>query len=210
MEEQRKNISLGFTGEHFPESSHICLIYDNESQRQKIVSEYLSAGINHGELVRYFTDATQPDEIRSWLKDIGVKIPEAEKNGSFTIANADRAYCPSGHFDPHAMIDGSVQRYDKAREAGYSGMRSCGEMSWVFKGIPGSDRLLEYEALLNTVTSPFPHSGMCQYDARLFDGATLLKVLQVHPLMIAQGQIVRNPFYVKPEDFLSNTNSQKM
>jgi hypothetical protein len=43
---------------------------------------------------------------------------------------------------------------------------------------------------------------MCQYDARRFDGATLFKVLQVHPYMVAQGQIVRNPFYLKPEEFL--------
>jgi len=41
--------------------------------------------------------------------------------------------------------------------------------------------LIEYEMMLNTVESDFPHSGMCQYDARLFDGATLFRVLQVHP-----------------------------
>ena len=44
---------------------------------------------------------------------------------------------------------------------------------------------------------------MCQYDARLFDGATLFKVLQIHPFMVAQGQVVRNPYYLRPEEFLS-------
>jgi hypothetical protein len=50
---------------------------------------------------------------------------------------------------------------------------------------------------------------MCLYDARLFDGATLFKVLQVHPYMIARGQIVRNPFYVRPEEFQEELNSRK-
>jgi len=41
---------------------------------------------------------------------------------------------------------------------------------------------------------------MCQYDARIFYGANLFKVLQVHSYMIAQGQVVRNPYYAKPEE----------
>jgi len=105
------------------------------------------------------------------------------------------------------MIDRAVQRYGIAKKAGFTGSRACGEMSWALKDIPGSDRLLEYEVLLNTITSSFPHNGMCQYDARLFDGATIFKVLQVHPYIIAQGQIVRNPYYIKPEDFLAEKKS---
>jgi hypothetical protein len=92
-------------------------------------------------------------------------------------------------------------RYNKAKQAGYRGMRSCGEMSWAMRGIPGSDRFLEYETLINTVTSDFPFTGMCLYDARLFSGDILFKVLQVHPYMVARGQIVRNPFYLRPEEF---------
>ena len=75
-------------------------------------------------------------------------------------------------------------------------------MTWVFRGIPGSEHFLEYEVRLNMITETFPYIGMCQYDARRFDGATLYKVLQVHPYMVAQGQIVRNPFYLKPEEIL--------
>ena len=111
-----------------------------------------------------------------------------------------------GSFDPRKMIDSMPSRYDSAKKAGFSGTRSCGEMTWALKGISGSDRLLEYEALINTIDNPFPHSGMCQYDARLFDGATIFKILQVHPYMIAHGQIVRNPFYIKPQEFMAEWN----
>ena len=100
---------------------------------------------------------------------------------------------------PQAVLDNMVARYAMAREAGYSGSRVCGEMTWALRGIPGSDRLLEYEIGINLVHDAFPHVGMCQYDARLFDGATLFKVLQVHPYMIAHGQIVWNPCYASPK-----------
>ena len=71
-------------------------------------------------------------------------------------------------------------------------------------GTPGSDRLMEYEALVNNVLKTHPITAVCQYDANRFSGATIVDVLKVHPMMIVRGQIVRNPYYMKPEDFLKD------
>jgi hypothetical protein len=202
MKSLNKSLQSGFSKEHFPESCHVCLIYENEEQRQKIITEYLAAGIQQGEVVRYFIDKSTPETIRKLLAEKGVEITKVEEDGSFAISPAENAYCPNGQFDPQKMINDSKLRYEQAEKAGYTGSRSCGEMSWALKGLPGSERLIEYEVLLNTVNVPFPHTGMCQYDARLFDGVTLLKVLQVHPYIIAQGQVVQNPYYIRPEEFL--------
>ncbi|MBI5030861.1 MAG: MEDS domain-containing protein [Chloroflexi bacterium] len=203
MNDPRQEIDLGFTQEIFPDCHHVCLIYDNEGQRRKIVSEYLAAGIKRGDLVRYFADTTAPEEVRAWLLEKGIELDKAEQQGHFAIVKAENAYCPSGQFVPPQVIENMLSRYAMAKQAGYHGSRACGEMTWALHGIPGSDRLLEYEIRINTITETFPYVGMCQYNARLFDGATLFKVLQVHPYMIAQGQIVRNPYYHKPEEFLS-------
>ncbi len=203
MNEQHQEVDRGFTQEVLPECHHLCLIYDSEEQRRKIVSEFLTAGIRQGELVRYFADTTSPKEIRAWLLEAGVEVPKAEEDGAFGITKAESAYCPSGRFVPQEVIGNMVSRYAIARKAGYRGSRACGEMSWALRDIPGADRFLEYEVRINTITETFPYIGMCQYDARLFDGATLFNILQVHPFMIARGQIVRNPFYIKPEEFLA-------
>ena len=203
MNGQGREANKGFTHEAFPECHHLCLIYDSEEQRRKIVSGFLAAGVKRGELVRYFTDSTTPDEVRAWLLEMGVELRKAEEDGAFGIIKAESAYCPSGRFVPREVIENMESRYAMARRAGYGGSRACGEMSWALRDIPGADRVLEYEARINMITETFPYIGMCQYDARLFDGATLFKVLQVHPYMIAQGQIVMNPFYIKPEEFLA-------
>jgi hypothetical protein len=203
MSDPGEGTHLGFTDEHFPESSHVCLIYSSDAERQGIISDYLTAGLKRGERVRYFAEATTPEEVRSWLLDSGIDLAAAEAAGAFTVSDAVSAYCPSGHFDPRSMIDRMVQGYAQVRKAGFHGVRSCGEMTWVHKGIAGSERWLEYEALINTIASDFPHSGMCQYDARRFDGAAMFKVLQIHPYIIAQGQVVRNPYYLKPEEFMA-------
>ncbi len=196
-----KELDMDFTKAQFPEGIHMCLIYDRDEDQQKIVSEYMAAGLKQGEQVRYFADTTSPEDIRSWLSGTGVEIPDARENGPFSIIKAESGYCPNGHFDPQEMVNRMLPRYKLAKEAGYKGLRSCGEMTWTLKGIPGSEHLLEYEVLLGTVTADFPHSGMCQYDARRFDGATLLNVLKVHPWMIVRGKIVQNPYYISPEEF---------
>ena len=145
MKRLRNEVDIGFTKEQCPDCHHLCLIYDNEEQRQKIVSEYLAAGVKQGDLVRYFADTTSPEEVRAWLSETGIELQKAEEDGYFGIVKALNAYCPSGRFVPREVIESAVSRYAMAREAGYRGSRACGEMTWVFRGIPGSENFLEYE-----------------------------------------------------------------
>jgi hypothetical protein len=207
MNNLKKEMDMDFTKTQFPEGIHVCLIYDRDDDRQKIVSDYMMAGLKQGEQIRYLNDTTAAKTVRSWLLDMGVEVPEEDP--ALKVLSAESAYCPNGYFAPRELIPTLPPRYELARKAGYTGQRSCGEMTWVLKGIPGSDRLLEYEALLNTVVANFPHSGMCQYDARRFDGATLFKVLKLHPWMIVRGKIVQNPYYVSSEEFLKDFKSEQ-
>lgn len=147
---------LGPAEQRFPGSNHVCLIFNSEDQRRRVLSEYLAAGLEQGELVRYFTDATSPESIRAWLVDRGIELPGAEERGAFVISSATRVYCPEGRFEPQTLIAGAIQRCALAERAGYPGIRTTGEMSWVLKGYPGSERFLEYEALLNTLATAFP------------------------------------------------------
>jgi hypothetical protein len=163
----------------------------------------LAAGIRQGEAVRYLVDTTAPELVRTWLEEIGVDAGEAERSGHFAVGEAEGAYCPGGIFDPEWMIARNKQRYVDSEKGGFAGARTTAEMTWALRGGAGYGRFLEYEALLNAVTAAYPHVGMCQYDARRFDGATLFDVLQLHPFMVAKGQIVRNPYYTKPEQYLA-------
>jgi hypothetical protein len=40
-----------------------------------------------------------------------------------------------------------------------------------------------------------PATIVCQYDARVFDACTIMNVLRVHPLVLANGRVAANPFY---------------
>lgn len=201
-----RKVDLGFTSEKYPQGTHICLIYNDEQERKKVISKFLKSGIEAKEKVSYFSYDTGKEEITDWIKDLGINITKDE----IDIQKAIDTYCPEGVFDPHTMIELLRNFYNKTVQDGYPGCRATGEMVWALQGIPGSDRLMEYEALLNRVFESHPIVGICQYDARKFDGATILNCIKVHPYMIVHNQIIKNPYYLSAEEYLAEkTNANK-
>jgi hypothetical protein len=67
-------VDMEFNPDVSPECHHLCLIYDDDEQRRKIVSEYLAAGLKRGEIVRYFADTTAPTDVRAWLLEKGIEL----------------------------------------------------------------------------------------------------------------------------------------
>ena len=200
MSEARRQIHLGFADEPFPEGTHMCHIFSDEEEQGEVISRYIASGLAEGEQACYFTDTRSVDETRARLATLGVSVPAAEDR-KLVVASAVDMYCPDGTFVPDRMLGNFPLVYNAGLEAGFVGVRATGEMTWARRGIPGSDRLIEYESRINTIVREYPLTAVCQYDARQFDGATLFEVLIVHPVMIVRGRISRNPYYLPPEEF---------
>jgi hypothetical protein len=190
----QRHISLGFTPERYPEGIHICYLYSDEEERRRFMAAFVSSGIQQGEAVVYLADAA-PEMLD--LATAGLCTGTAPAQGQFTAATAAETYCPTGRFVPQAMLDTLHEIYT-CRAATCEGVRGTGEMSWALHHIPGSERLIEYEAGINELLLNDRFTVLCQYDIRRFSGATIFELLNVHPFMIVSGQIMRNPFYVAP------------
>ena len=201
METPRPDVHLGFTQKKFPAGTHICLIYDSEGERRSIIEKYVAAGVDAGDRVAYFTDSGV-EEALEWLAETGVAAGLDQAKGRVRVSAADLTYCPDGYFDPDAMLD--ILRTFRCEADGhvYNGARVTGEMTWAQRGIPGSDRLMEYESKLNNVLPECGVTGICQYDANRWDGETILNVLRVHPMMVIRGHVLENPYYMTPEEYL--------
>jgi hypothetical protein len=197
-------ISLGFDNKAYPAGTHMCLIYNDEAERRKIITKFLEGGLKTGEKVAYFVDEISPGDVYAWLEEMDVNIPEKDLDAAFTAAEAQKTYCPDGTFIPDRMLTTLREFYDQSMDQGYPYCRVSGEMGWALKNLPGSDRLMEYESLVNLVVTTHPVTAVCQYDANRFDGATILKCLEVHPYMIVHGQVVHNPYYITPEEFFGS------
>ncbi|MEE4365110.1 MAG: MEDS domain-containing protein [Desulfotignum sp.] len=197
-------VSLGFDNKAYAAGTHMCLIYNDEAERRQIITKFLEGGLKTGEKVAYFVNEISPGDVRAWLEEMDITIPQKNLDAAFTAAEAQKTYCPDGTFIPERMLATLRDFYDQSVEQGYPHCRVSGEMGWALKNLPGSDRLMEYESRINVLVTTHPVTAVCQYDAGRFDGATILKCLEVHPYMIVRGQVVHNPYYMTPEEFLGS------
>ena len=111
-------------------------------------------------------------------------------------------YFPDDRFDPDRMLGLLADFHRESVQAGYRAARVIGEMLPEVLELPGGERLLEYECRVTLLLREVPVTSVCQYDARTFDGATIMDVLKVHPQMVVRGAVINNPFYIPPEAFL--------
>jgi hypothetical protein len=186
----------------------MCLIFQDEKERRRIMAKFVGKGLSDGEKVAYFADVMTKEEVVEWLRGYDIDVTDEIAANNLVVQDSVSAYCPDGIFVPDEMLDRLKAFYNQSIDDGYKFARGSGEMSWALKGILGSERLMEYESWLNVVFQTHPITGICQYDASKFSGSLIMDALKVHPMMIVKGQIVHNPYYMSPELFLKEFSNR--
>lgn len=183
---------------------HLCLVYETEEEWHSIITSFIAEGLRRNEKCIYVVDLHTADQIRMFLSEEGTDVDAAVASGQLVILHETEAYTKEGAFDPDKMIAFYAEEAEKALSEGYTALRITGEMSWALRGHPGSETLIEYEAKVNR--DLFPHHkcvAICQYCRALFEPALLRYVVMTHPLIVRHNQLYRNPYYIPPEEFLS-------
>jgi len=197
------SVSLGFTEQTFPPGVHICQIFSESLEWQDSLLRYLSSGLKSGEKTCCFSEKADADLLESHFRSEGLDYGKALQAGAVALARTEEVYFERDRFEPERMLELLRKFYEQAISEGYPAARVIGEMSPRIQSIEGGGRLLEYESKVSLLLKTHPITAVCQYDARCFDGATILDVLKVHPLMIVRGAVVHNPFFIPPETYLA-------
>jgi hypothetical protein len=207
MEHQSRKISLGFTNEKFEPGIHICQIFNEDDERHDVLVNFVISGLQYGEKVTCFTEEETENTLSSFFEKNGLSYQGAQNSDEFSLMKTGDVYFEDGNFEPERLLNLLQAFYETSVIQNYTGARVIGEMLPQIDHIPGGSRLLEYESKVSLLVKKYPINAVCQYDARAFDGATIMDVLKVHPYMIIRGSVVRNPFFIQPEVFLAKNNS---
>ena len=202
--ENNQKISLGFTDQLFESGAHVCQIINDDQERQDAVLSYLFSGLKAGERAACFSDRFQGKPLADSLSGIGMSYDQLCSDGAIVRAATDDVYFKEGRFDPDRTLKLLEDFYWESIEKKYSNARVIGEMTAEVEKVPGGERLFEYECRVSMLVKKVPVTAVCQYDANVFDGATIMDVLKVHPFMIIRGAVVHNPFFVPPEEYLES------
>ena len=183
---------------------HLCCLYASEEEHRALLSPFIRQGLERYEKVVYMVDDHTAEQILSYLDADGVEVDPYLNRRQLTVLSSADSYLLAGVFDPERMVALLRSETERAVAEGYKALRVTGEMSWALKGLPGSERIIEYEAKLNTF---FPGSrclAICQYDRRKFDAGVLLEVLATHPLAVIGTEVYENFYYMPPQDFFGS------
>ena len=200
--QKTKMASLGFTDQTFPVGVHICQIFSNDEERLDSLLQFLSSGLKAGERTACFTEKLDESLLADHLNCHGLSCNHLKESGALLRAGTHDVYFQDGRFDPDRMLGLLQQFHEDSAAQGFPACRVIGEMTAEIQHIPGGSRLMEYESRVSLLLKQHPVTAVCQYDANAFDGATIMQVLKVHPLMVIRGAVVHNPFYISPEEFL--------
>jgi len=181
---------------------HLCCIYETEEEHRAVLTPFMRQGLDEGEKVIYIMDAHTSEQALKYMREDGLVVEPYLESGQLVVSTVDEAYMREGVFDPDSMISLLRDETERALDEGYSALRVIGEMTWALRGLPGSERLLEYEAKLNDFFPGCRCLAICQYDRRRFKPALLLGVLTTHPIAVIGMKVFDNFYYMHPKDFL--------
>ncbi|MGZ3954916.1 MAG: PAS domain S-box protein, partial [Flavisolibacter sp.] len=181
---------------------HLCQIYETEEEHRKLLMPYLIQGLRNNEKVFYIVDTHTTEVILEYLNSEGFDPKPYLDSGQFSIITHHESYTKDGSFDPDRMIELLRSETEKAIKEGYGALRVTGEMTWALRGLPGSEKLIEYEAKLNDFFPGSKALAISQYDRNQFSPEILLNILKTHPIAVIGTEICDNPFYVPAKAFL--------
>jgi MEDS: MEthanogen/methylotroph, DcmR Sensory domain len=180
--------------------SHVCAFYRGAADRDRLLGGYLDAGLSAGDKCVCVVDSpSTAQRLQALPRACGDPGPF---DGQLDVHLPESTYLAGGEFSTGHMLTFWTEKMAKAEVAGYTFCRLAGEMTWALRDAPGVEHLVGYESALNQVTARRPVTVLCLYDLDRFSGEVVISIVKTHPLVLVQGILVENPYYVPPEQFL--------
>lgn len=183
-------------------SAHVCAFFESSDEEYDCLVPYFAEGLAQDEQVISIRDSSGLGAHQKRLAAAGLPIAAAVRSSQLRLLASEETYLQDGHFEVERMYRMIETVLREAAAGPFGRVRTCGDMSWALRELPGTDALMEYEARVNRLTQEHDCTLMCAYDVNRFSGRVLMDVLSTHPLVVIGRSVVENPYYVPPAQFL--------
>jgi hypothetical protein len=181
---------------------HLCLVYDSDSRRDRVIVEFLAEGLRAGH--KCFCLAAATDQFRIAAKvaaqpEVAWPNGDESADGILEFGTPNHSYLHGGGFSSHRMlqyrVDWAVTAYDRQRR---TFARIVTDMTWAYPFLTPdfADDLVRYEARFALWAQTHPQVTACMYDTRKFPDDLLLRISKVHSKLWIDGEVMENPFHV--------------
>ena len=168
---------------------HICQPFRTIEEQLSSTVDFVRSGMARSRSVVVFTHTIERAAMSAWLESQVDGFAEAVTRGSADVVPCSEVHLADGRFDPERTMGGFASAATAAEAAGLNGILVVVDMAWALRQLPGTERLLQYEAAANAVFADRRMAAVCQYDRRLFGASVPRRACAAHPLTPDQSEL---------------------
>jgi hypothetical protein len=206
---QTRAQSAQFTGSVLGPHRHICAFFNSIDEQHRVLRPFITDGFADGDKAFHYVDPQRREEHLSWLAEAGINVPEAMGTGQLEVQPWQDATLRGGRFELETWLSTFEEVLQSGPAAGYGQTRFFGHMEWALTDLPGTENLMEYETRVNYVIPKYEDTVICTYDLTKFGASAVMDALRTHPVVIIGGLLQENPFYVSPDQLLSEIRERQ-
>jgi hypothetical protein len=201
--------SVQFTRSSFGPTRHICAFFNSVDEQHRVLRPFVKDGFADGDKAFHYVDPEQREEHLRWLSEAGIDVAQAMSTGQLEVRPWQDSTLRGGRFDVETWLSTFEEVLRSGPAAGYGQTRFFGHMEWALTGLPGTEDLMEYETRVNYVIPKYDDTVVCAYDLTKFGASAAMDALRTHPVVIIGGLLQENPFYVSPDQLLSEIRERR-
>jgi len=194
--------SVQVAGTPLGQNRHICAFFNGLDEQYRVLRSFMKDGFEQGDKAFHLVNPDLRDEHLRRLAEAGINVTEAMGTGQLEVRRWQEGYLQGGRFDLDSWLQSFESALQSGPAAGYAQTRLLAQMEWALVDLPGTNDLIEYEALVNYVIVKYNHTVICTYDLSKFGASVAIDALRTHPMVIVGGLLQENPFFIPPDQYL--------
>ena len=202
--------SVELAGVNLAGRNHVCAFFNTIDEEHRVLGSFYKDGIDRGDKAAHIVDPENLQEHLKRLAEAGIDVQKMTDTGQLEVVPWTDAYVRDHRFDQDAMLATVEKLIQAGAAAGFGLTRLVGHhMDWLFLDKPATYNLVEYEARLNHVLSNYNDPVICNYNPSKFGAHVAMDIIRTHPLVIIGGLLRENPFFVPPDQFLTEMRERR-
>ncbi|WP_440948694.1 PAS domain S-box protein [Methanosarcina sp. T3] len=178
MEEKLRNSGIDNIGD-VPWGTHFCQFYQTKKDLMDLLVPYFKAGLKNNEFCIWII--SQPSEEKETKEALRRAVPDLDiylEKGQIEIIPYTHWYVQGDSFDSERVLNGWIEKLDKALANGYDGLRLAGNTFWLEKKDWNS--FADYEEELDRVIGNSRIISLCTYSLDRYNATEIVDVVSNH------------------------------
>ena len=206
---KKKTAPIPFAGSQLDQTRHVCAFFNNADEEYQLLLPFIKDGFRSGHKAIHVVNPDQRQDHLQRLGTAGIDGVAAQQSGQLELRINTEVYLPDGHFDPDRMISAFERLASGNSETGYPLSRICCRMDWAVRDQSHVDDVIEFESRVNDVWRRHEDAVICTYHLGQFRGDEVIDIMRTHPMVIIGGILQQNPFFVPPDEFVTEFRQRR-